>query len=107
MRRDIPRRVRKGEMPGRPASTRLWSGGIRRAPVQAREERLASVRAGGRLMCPGSDELLTGPLIDFHTGSVRENVLACSRVGRGAGVKTNMAGRDATGALVRFVCASR
>jgi hypothetical protein len=30
-------------------STRLWSRGIRRAPVQAREERPASVRAGGHL----------------------------------------------------------
>jgi hypothetical protein len=38
-------------------------------------------------MCPGSDELLLGPLIDFHTRGIRANVLACSRVGRGAGVK--------------------
>jgi hypothetical protein len=45
-------------------------------------------------MCLGSDELLLGPLIDFHTRSTRANVLACSRVGRGAGVKTNMAGWD-------------
>jgi transposase len=41
-------------------------------------------------MCLGSDELLLGPLIDFHTRSIRANVLACSRVGRGAGVKTNI-----------------
>ena len=55
-------------------------------------------------MCLGSDELLLGPLIDFHTRSIRADVLACSRVGRGAGVKTNMAGRDVPGALVRFLC---
>jgi hypothetical protein len=58
-------------------------------------------------MCLGSDELLLGPIIDFHTRSIRANVLACSRVGRGAGVKTNMAGWDVPGALVRFVCASQ
>jgi hypothetical protein len=43
-------------------------------------------------MCLGSDELRLGTLIDFHTRSIRAYVLACSRVGRGAGVETNMAG---------------
>jgi hypothetical protein len=49
------------------------------APVQAREERSDSVRAGGHLMCLSSDELLVGPLIDFHTRSIRANVWVWAR----------------------------
>ena len=45
-------------------------------------------------MCLGSGELLLGRLIDFHTRSIRANVVVRSRVGRGSGVKTNMAGWD-------------
>ena len=47
MSRDGP----KGGMLGRPASTRLWSRRIRRAPVQAREERPALAKTGDRLTC--------------------------------------------------------
>jgi hypothetical protein len=50
-------------------------------------------------MCLGSDESLLGLLIDFHIRSIRANVLACSRVGRGAGVKANMAGWDVPDAI--------